>query len=327
MTWRCAIVLSLFLISQFSFGPFARGSRETSEETKTEESVEPPTPTPVMKNKASKGAATVDIGTNKAPSPRPDIATIAKPPLYLDEKARSATTTVSRNFLVAIDVGHTNNNGGAISSRGVFEYNFNRRLGGELFDSLQSEGQFRSLLINPDGGDIGLVKRAQVANERKADLFLAIHHDSVKDNFLKEWQVSGKTQKYCDDFHGYSIFFSRKNVAHEQSLAFAIQLGEALIKAGFAPTLHHVAQEHRPIIDPSKGVYAFDDLLVLKHAKMPAVLLECGVIVNRSEEQDLNSHTYRARMVAAIESAISDFAATESNSTKANQGVWLKRID
>jgi N-acetylmuramoyl-L-alanine amidase len=276
-----------------------------------------PTPTPVKKNKASKGGPTVDIGTTKAPSPRPDRAAIVKSPLYLDEKARSATATASRNFLVAIDVGHTKNNGGAISSRGVFEYDFNRRLGGELFDSLQSEGQFRSLLINPGGGDIGLVKRAQVANERNADLFLAIHHDSVKDSFLKEWQVGGKTQKYCDDFHGYSIFFSRKNVAQEESLAFAIQLGEALIKAGFAPTLHHVAQEHRPIIDPSKGVYAFDDLLVLKHAKMPAVLLECGVIVNRNEEQDLNSPKYRERMIGAIENAISNFAA-ESNSTKAN---------
>lgn len=59
----------------------------------------------------------------------------------------------------------------------------------------------------------------------------------------------------------------------------------ALVKAGFTPTLHHWAQEHRPIIDPAKGVYAFDDLLVLNNAKMPAVLLECGVIVNRTRNR------------------------------------------
>ena len=198
------------------------------------------------------------------------------------------------------------------------EYVFNERLSRELFNSLQAAHQFRSLLINPGGGDIGLVKRAQVANQRNADLFIAIHHDSVKDSFLKEWVFGGKEEKYCDDFHGFSIFFSRKNVAADQSKAFAMQLGEALVKAGFTPTLHHAAQEHRPIIDPAKGVYAFDDLLVLKNAKMPSVLLECGVIVNRNEEQDLNSPKYRARMIAAIESAISNFAATRPSAAGAN---------
>ena len=97
-----------------------------------------------------------------------------------------------------------------------------------------------------------------------------------------------------------------------------MELGEALIKAGFTPTLHHSAQEHRPIIDPAKGVYAFDDLLVLKNVKMPAVLLESGVIVNRKEEEDLNSAKYRARIIAAIESAISNFAATRPNAAGTN---------
>ena len=198
------------------------------------------------------------------------------------------------------------------------EYVFNERLSRELFNSLQAAHQFRSLLINPGGGDIGLIKRAQVANQRNADLFIAIHHDSVKDSFLKEWVFGGKAEKYCDDFHGFSIFFSRKNVAKEESKAFAMQLGDALVKAGFTPTLHHLAQEHRPIIDPAKGVYAFDDLLVLKNAKMPAVLLECGVIVNRKEEEDLNSANYRGRMISAIESVISNFAATQSSAAKTN---------
>jgi N-acetylmuramoyl-L-alanine amidase len=56
----------------------------------------------------------------------------------------------------------------------------------------------------------------------------------------------------------------------------------------------------------------------LKNAKMPAVLLECGVIVNRNEEQGLNSPEYRVRMIAAIKSAISDFAATGSSATRTN---------
>ena len=310
MIWLCTIVISLLCFAQTFPNALAKTTPEGSEETETvDESAKTPMPTPAKKSNPSKGEPTVIIGTTKSSPPRSAGSSIATSPSPLDSPSTGGPA--AENFLVAIDIGHTKKQGGAISARGVSEYVFNERLSRELFNSLQAARQFRSLLINPSGGDISLVKRAQVANQRNADLFIAIHHDSVKDSFLKEWLFGNKTEKYCDDFNGFSIFFSRKNVAEEESKAFAMQLGDALVKAGFTPTLHHSAQEHRPIIDPAKGVYAFDDLLVLKNAKMPAVLLECGVIVNRNEEQDLNSPKYRARMIAAIESAISKFAATQ----------------
>ena len=157
-------------------------------------------------------------------------------------------------------------------------------------------------------------KRAQEANSQKADLFLAIHHDSVKDSYLKTWEVDGKTQKYCDDFHGYSIFLSNKNAKPVESLGFATTLGQALLKAGFTPTLHHATQENRPVLDKEKGIYSFDDLVVLKNARMPAVLLECGVIVNRAEEEKLNDPVYRNRLIDAISSAVENLAMTAQSS-------------
>jgi len=317
MIWRCGILISLLCFAQIFPGALTRAKANSSEETETvEKSSKTATPAPARKSNASKGQIIIDLGATKSPSPRPNGFSITQPPSQLD--SRSTSAPAANSFLVAIDIGHTRNHGGAVSARGVDEYVFNERLSRELFKSLQAAHQFRSLLINPDGGDIPLVKRAQVANQRNANLFIAIHHDSVKDNFLKDWQFAGKREKYCDDFHGFSIFFSRKNVAPEESKAFATQLGDALLKAGFTPTLHHVTQEHRPIIDQTRGIYAFDDLLVLKNAKIPAVLLECGVIVNRNEEQDLNSPEYRARMIDAIESAISNFAATQPNGARAN---------
>jgi N-acetylmuramoyl-L-alanine amidase len=235
-------------------------------------------------------------------------------PESLTPKPSVTTTQAARknagDFVVALDIGHTPSRGGAISARGVPEYEFNRRFVTELFTQLQSSGFHRSFIINPQGNEIGLVQRSGEANAQNADLFLAIHHDSVKDRFLKTWKANGKTQKYCDDFHGYSIFFSNKNVKAVTSLAFAAKLGQALLKAGFTPTLHHVAQENRPIIDKEKGIYAFDDLVVLKTARMSAVLLECGVIVNRTEEENLNSRAYRKRLADAICRATQDFSTS-----------------
>jgi N-acetylmuramoyl-L-alanine amidase len=222
------------------------------------------------------------------------------------------------DFIIALDIGHSPLRGGAISARGVFEYQFNRRLVVELFAQLQSSGFRHSFVINPQGDEISLAHRSVEANEQKADLFLAIHHDSVKDKYLKNWEVNGKTQKYCDDFHGYSIFVSRKNARTAESAEFAAKLGRALLDAGLTPTLHHAEQEKRPVLDKEKGVYAFDDLVVLKIAKMPAVLLECGVIVNRTEEEKLNNPVYRKRLIGAIDRAIQDFAQPVSTAAKNN---------
>ena len=222
------------------------------------------------------------------------------------------------DFVIALDIGHSPLKGGAISARGVFEYEFNRRLVAELFAQLKSLGFTRSFVINPQGDEISLAHRSAEANEQKADLFLAIHHDSVKDKYLKNWETNGKTQKYCDDFHGYSIFISRKNPRAAESAEFAAKLGRALLDAGLTPTLHHAEQEKRPITDKEKGIYAFDDLVVLKTAKMPAVLLECGVIVNRTEEEKLNNALYRKRLIGAIDRAIQNFAQPASTAAKNN---------
>jgi N-acetylmuramoyl-L-alanine amidase len=234
----------------------------------------------------------------------PSASLTSKPSVTTVQAARKN----AGDFVVALDIGHTPSKGGAISARGVLEYEFNRRLVTELFAELRSPGFHRSFIINPQGEEIHLAQRSAEANAKDADLFLAIHHDSVKDKFLKNWEVNGKTQKYCDDFHGYSIFFSHKNAKATESLAFASKLGKALLQAGFTPTLHHVAQENRLIIDRKKGIYAFDDLVVLKTAGMPAVLLECGVIVNRTEEENLNSPAYRKRLADAICRAVQDFS-------------------
>jgi N-acetylmuramoyl-L-alanine amidase len=224
----------------------------------------------------------------------------------------SGAFTLKPPFKVALDVGHTPKKGGAVSARGMSEYEFNYRLVDELAQKLQFSRTVQCFVVNPEREEISLPKRAEQAQEHGADLFLAIHHDSVKESYLTKWEFNGKPQKYCDDFHGYSIFISEKSAKPLESLAFANALGRALLKEGFSPTLHHETQENRTVLDREKGICLFDDLIVLKAAKMPAVLLECGVIVNREEETNLNNKAYRVRLVQAICNGIESLASPAS---------------
>ena len=69
----------------------------------------------------------------------------------------------------------------------------------------------------------------------------------------------------------------------------------------------------RELLDPGAGVYRYDQLIVLKETRMPAVLLEAGSIVNRQEELVLASAERRALESAAITSAVEEFCTARAN--------------
>ena len=56
----------------------------------------------------------------------------------------------------------------------------------------------------------------------------------------------------------------------------------------------------------------FDELAVLRHAKVPAVLIELGVIANRAEEEKLSDAGYRRQLQSAVVSAMRRFCDTQS---------------
>src|SRR5260221_5891260 len=82
---------------------------------------------------------------------------------------------------VAIDVGHFIEQPGATSARGRPELDFNRDLAAEIESAARDRG-LKTVLIGYDGFMSQLA--ARTAPARNADLFLAVHHDSVQPQSL-----------------------------------------------------------------------------------------------------------------------------------------------
>src|SRR5438552_14590461 len=146
------------------------------------------------------------------------------------------------------------------------------------------------MLIGYDSFMSQLARRAAAA--RDADFFLAVHHDSVQPQFLETWEFDRVERAFSDRYSGFSLFVSRKNRSLARSLACASAIGEALRRAGFSPSLYHadpIPGENKPFADKRNGVHYYDNLIVLKTARTPAVLLDAGVIVNRDEALTLTS--------------------------------------
>jgi N-acetylmuramoyl-L-alanine amidase len=137
----------------------------------------------------------------------------------------------------------------------------------------------------------------------KAGFLLSVHHDSVQPHFLQAWEHEGVERLYCDRYSGFSLFVSRKGPYLRRSLACASAIGEEMRRAGFSPSLYHadpIPGERKPFADKLNGVHYYDNLIVLKTARTPAVLLEAGVILNRNEELEMQKESVRQRIAAAV---------------------------
>lgn len=208
---------------------------------------------------------------------------------------------------VAIDIGHTKSHQGATSATGKKEYAFNRRFALELMERARGRPTLHLILLNAAEAEVTLEDRPREAVRHKAGLFLSIHHDAVNIKYIRKWIYQEREQLYSDAFSGHSLFVWNSGPYAAESLVAATAIGQELKGAGFVPTPHHaelIPGESRPWVSKDLGIYAAP-FVVLRQAILPAVLFEVGVIVNRSEERQLEDADHRGRIQTAILDALS----------------------
>ena len=189
-----------------------------------------------------------------------------------------------------MDVGHYQGEPGVISTSGRPEFEYNVDLAFLVRKELQASG-IKVRLIGERGDYEKLHYRTRDA--KGADLFVSIHHDSVREYLLPK----------ADGFSGFSLFVSRRNPHADKSLVCASAIGAKMRAAGFTPSRYHadrVLGENRPFADEENGVHFYDNLAVAHTARMPSVLFEAGVIVNRAEDARMRDPEVRAQIAQAI---------------------------
>jgi N-acetylmuramoyl-L-alanine amidase len=215
-------------------------------------------------------------------------------------------------FRIVLDVGHTAASEGAISARNVAEFVFNLRLAKRIEETLKASGFAETRLLVTEGkARRSLVHRVAMANKLPADLFLSIHHDSVPNKFLEDWEFEGKKRHFSDRFSGYSVFVSRRNPDFKTSLSFAELVAKEMKAQGLEYARQYsepiMGRYRHPLLNKETGVYSYDELVVLRTTRMPAVLLEAGSIINRDEELKMDSAERRDITSSAVAAAVKAF--------------------
>lgn len=207
----------------------------------------------------------------------------------------------SRDFIVVIDPGHGGRDPGAIGKRGK-EKNINLNVALKLGKLIKNNCKDVSIVYTRDKDTfVGLDRRAQIANDAKADLFISIHTNSVargrtvrgtetytlglhrtEDNLevaKKENAVILIENDYEQRYAGFNPNSSESYIIFEflqdKNMEKSVQLA-TLIQRQFKNTAKRI----------DKGVHQAG-FLVLRETTMPGVLVELGYISTPDEEQYL----------------------------------------
>lgn len=199
-----------------------------------------------------------------------------------------------------------------MSARNVAEFAFNLRLARQIDETLKAEGFAETRLLLSEGkARPSLFGRVAAANNLHADLLLSIHHDSVPNKMLEDWEFEGKKSHFSDRFSGYSVFVSRNNADFTTSLQFAELVAKEMKAQGLRYaeqySLPIMGSNQHPLLNKETGVYSYDELIVLRKTAMPAVLLEAGSIINRDEELAMDSPERRNSIASGVAVAVKEF--------------------
>ncbi|HXA06629.1 MAG TPA: N-acetylmuramoyl-L-alanine amidase [Bryobacteraceae bacterium] len=249
------------------------------------------------------------------------------PPRVVPKPARESTdgeTSLTRALglkinRVVIDPGHGGADEGTVGRRGVMEkelvLDVARRLGKLIEERMGSE----VIYTRSDDTFIPLHARTEMANEKKADLFLSIHANSSPHPKI------GGIEVYYLNFTRSSDALdvaARENASSEKSVFELKDLIQSI-------TLHEKVEESREFASKVQGsLQTFETrynaaaknrgikkapFVVLIGASMPSILAEIGFLSNAREEQLLKRPDHRQRLAEALYQGVSRYAQSLSH--------------
>jgi len=251
----------------------------------------------------------VDVYAKNSSAPVTDIK---KPSKQLADKKLSGIRTV------VIDAGHGGKDPGAVGPRGLKEKDITLDVGKKLGKILQKKHGMKVLYTRTSDKFIPLNNRTEMANAKKADLFISIHVNASEkrkvrgiETYFLNWTNNSeainvaarenkispqKMRKVQDGLQVILMDLAKKN-KNEESMRLAHSVQNSLVNT--------LKKDYKKIEDLGVKYALF---YVLVGAEMPSVLVEISFISNREEEKRLAGARYQNKIAEAIAKGITSYA-------------------
>jgi N-acetylmuramoyl-L-alanine amidase len=217
--------------------------------------------------------------------------------------------------VIVVDAGHGGEDLGAVGPRGTREKDVVLGVALELARLLESDPDFTVILTRDDDTFIPLKRRAEIANEANADVFISLHANSAPRKSARGFETfflsaaKSDEARATEQLENASLRFeeSRENSDTDDLdfiLTDLLQNQFLVESADLAQTIQREFGE--TFKGPDRGVNQAG-FLVLYHAYMPAVLVETGFVSNRQEESWLKKKSTHERMAESLYRSILTF--------------------
>jgi N-acetylmuramoyl-L-alanine amidase len=227
--------------------------------------------------------------------------------------------------IVVVDPGHGGVDPGTAGISGTYEKDITLAAARELKRLLETSRQYHVVLTRDSDVFVPLRERVEVARAAHAQLFVSLHADSIARAGVEGSSVYTLSDKASDT--EAAALATKENkadiIAGANLTSYPSEVTDILIDLAQRETrndsikyAHFLVQEldkNGRLLGHSMRSAGF---AVLKAPDVPSVLLEMGYLSNPTEDQQLRSPQYRAKLMAAVKRAIDQFFAEQERLTK-----------
>lgn len=239
---------------------------------------------------------------------------ITPPVCKFPEKNAAAGLYLRSVDSIIVDAGHGGKDPGAIGRQGLREKDVVLDVAQRVRQELTRCGMEADTTRSSDMF-IPLPGRSQVANERKADLFVSIHANANRSRWIEGFEIYYLTESVDDDARALAAAENAPleiegNDLHTRWLSLKAMLWDLVYTENRKESIE-LAHFIGRAVSKKMGLKLLGvkgaPFAVLKGARMPAVLVEIGYISNKDGERKLRDTQYRQAMAEAIAAGIIDF--------------------
>lgn len=220
--------------------------------------------------------------------------------------------TVKKRIIV-IDPGHGGVDPGAIGVSGIYEKHLTLAAAKALKGYLEETGRFKVYLTRDRDIFIRLRGRIEKARERKADLFISLHADTIRNQKVRGLSLYTLSERASDKEAG--ALAERENkadlIAGIDLTNESAEVTNILIDLAQRETMNQSAKLAALLVDELKSrvkilrnPHRFAGFAVLKAPDIPSVLIELGFISNKDDERALRSKSHRRKLAQSIAGAV-----------------------
>lgn len=220
-------------------------------------------------------------------------------------------TAVSRIKRAVIDPGHGGRDPGAIGRSGLKEKDVNLDIAKRFKQAIESCG-IEVIMTRDTDKFVSLDRRAETANNAKADFFFSVHANANHSENLNGFEVYYVDSSVSDSGRAYSAAKSASLNLDESCFAsrsselrailwdmiFSSNRAESIDLADF------LCQTMRRDLGVRISGVKSARFQVLREVQMPAVLIEVGYLSNKKEERRLKKVFYRQKVARALSDGI-----------------------